>query len=66
MQKAQTRTIIIAGVALALVQVLGIPLSWKLWLSSAIGLFFIGWGLYLRYGRRTAHDQLHDDTHITQ
>lgn len=66
MQKAQTRTIIIAGVMLALVQVIGLPLSWKLWLSSAIGLFLIGWGLYLRYGRRASLDQVHDDTHSAQ
>ena len=63
MQKVHTRTIIIAGTVLALVQVVGIPLSWKLWFSSAVGLFFIGWGLYLRYGHGASQGQRYDDTH---
>lgn len=66
MQKTHTRTIITVGVVLALSQIIGIPLLWKLWFSAAIGLFFIGWGLYLRYGDRAPHGQLHDDTHTAQ
>jgi nicotinamide riboside transporter PnuC len=60
MTKKQMKTLVILGLILVLAQVVGIPLSWKEWLSALIGIFCIGWGLHQRYGitKHTPHDAI--------
>ncbi|GMU73932.1 MAG: hypothetical protein AMXMBFR44_1310 [Candidatus Campbellbacteria bacterium] len=62
MNRKQTRTLVLLGVVLLLTQVIGIPLLWKQWISAGIGLFYIAWGLYLRYGGTLRQEVSHDET----
>jgi len=48
------------GTVLAVIQIVGIPLVWKQWLSAGIGLLLIGWGLYARYGHKATSSETHE------
>lgn len=49
MTRTQTMLPIVLGMILSITHIIGIPLAWKEWASVLIGVYFIGWGLYLRY-----------------
>ena len=54
MTQTQTMILIVLGIILSLGHVIGIPLVWKEWISVLGGLFLLGWGLYIRYEKKSS------------
>ncbi|MCR4275117.1 MAG: hypothetical protein NUW02_03710 [Candidatus Campbellbacteria bacterium] len=54
MTKKQTTVLIVLGIILSIGHVIAIPLMWKEWISVLGGLFLLGWGLYLRYEKKSS------------
>ena len=52
MTQKQAMVFIVLGIILGVSHVVGIPLSWKEWISVLVALYLIGWGLYQRYEKK--------------
>lgn len=52
MTQKQATVFIVLGIILGVSHVVGIPLSWKEWVSVLVGIYLIGWGLYQRYEKK--------------
>jgi hypothetical protein len=52
MTRKQTMMCIVLGIVLIVSHVVGIPLTWKEFVSVCGGVALLGWGLYERYAQK--------------